>query len=332
MSLRTLWLDETGDALPLLRAMMAADVGAQLDAVLHAYGILTTEPKRRLIHALLRADELHAEPTAVAHATMRVFRDELREAQALRDVRVFKGILGLASTLYGLHHRAQEWRLPSDFVLMLMKQMTPDLQCAYALLSYAIDVDLHWEQEGEVGEHLFSKFFQACEAAGPAGLRVAEEQFDRMTALQLPVKQITIGRLMAVCRAAGDGEAAKRVHRSLHLHGVQFSHHSLTQYISTFLRLEDAAYLQHVLEGCEDPTSGMSEKLNRDSYQRLLDVRTSRECQQLLRAHMERVGVISGGWQPEELAPRRAGRSGLLPDQCLSLGPQPLGSGMRLNT
>ena len=283
--------------------MMAADVGAQLDAVLHAYGILTTEPKRRLVRALLRADEPHAEPTAIAHATMKVFRDELREAQALRDARVFKGILGLASTQYSLHLRSQGWRLPSDFVLLLMKQMAPDLQCAYALLSYAMDVDLHWEQDGEVGEHLFSKFFQACEAAGPAGLRVAEEQFDRMTALQLPVKQITIGRLMAVCRAAGDGEAAKRVHRILHLYGVQFSHHSLTQYISTFLRLEDAAYLHHVLQGCEDPTSGMSDKLNSDSYQRLLDVRTSRECQQLLRAHMERVGVISGGWQPVQATP-----------------------------
>jgi hypothetical protein len=272
---------------------------AALSLLLDKCGVDAAEPKRRLVRALCVADDARYTPEQAAQSVMQVVQEELREAHALRDLRVFNGLLAFArhqyQTFFVGDGRPSDglWRLSADCVLAFMKSHVNSLWTSQALLEYALAVGLHLEVQGEVGEHLFSKFFQACEAAGADGMGVAEAQFGRMASLHLPIKQITLGRLMAVCRAAGDGEAAKRVHGYLHRHHVQFNSHSLTQYIGTFLKLEDAAYVSQLLLACEDPSSGMSHKLNRESYQRLLDVRTSRACQELLRQHMQRMGVIS---------------------------------------
>ena len=283
---------------PSTFAMVESTVVA-LNAILEGCGIEASEPKRRVLRALCASDDVRLSPEQVARGVMQVIREELWEAHALKDLRVFSGLLVFARMQYNINAVGDGtkcddlWRLGSESILQFMKSHTNSLGTSYALLEYAVAVALHLEVQGEVGEHLFSKFFQACEAAGADGMEIAETQFSRMVSLQLPIKQITMGRLMAVCRAAVDGEAAKRVHGSLHRHHVQFNSHSLTQYLSTFLKLEDSAYLNQLLLACEDPSSGMAGKLNRESYQRLLDVRTSRPCQDLLRQHMQRMGVIS---------------------------------------
>ena len=273
---------------------------AQLDALLgDVYGIDAAEPKRRVVQALCAADDARLSPEQVARGLFSAFRDELWEAHATQDARGFIGVLALARTQYLINGigdgRACDklWRLSSDAVIHLMKSSSGSLEISCALLNYALEVGLHLEMQGDVGEHLFSKLFQTCEAAGLDGMECAEAYFNHMAALKLPIKQITMGRLMAVCRAAGDGEAAKRVHLYMSEHGVQFNHYSLTQYLSTFLKLQDDVYLRQILAACEHSSSGLAGKLDRESYARLSDVHTSRACRELLRGHLRSVELIS---------------------------------------
>lgn len=279
--------------------MMQPSIEAALTTVLQGCGIGAEEPQRRVIRALCAADSIRFSIEQAGKTVMQVIREELWEAHALKDGQVFAGLLIFARMQYQMHstggvsHGEDAWRLSADTILQLMKNNIQNLSIACDLLEYAIAVQIHLETQGEVGEHLFSKFFQACESAGVQGMDVAEAQFARMVLLRLPIKQITMGRLMAVCRSSGDGEAAKRVHGYLHKYQIQFNSHSLTQYLTTFLKLEDSEYLNQLLFACEDTTCGMSGKLNRESYQRLMDVRTTRTCQELLRQHMQRRGIIS---------------------------------------
>ena len=179
--------------------------------------------------------------------------------------------------------------LPETFVVQLMMQNNRDMNTAYSILVYGIEAGIR----GDKAEHLFTEFFRACEVHPDtaAAMQVAEIQYLNLLSLKLPVKQITLGRLMAVCFSARDGEAADRVRGYAEVQGVEFSPHFVTKYVGTFLRLADCLRVNQVLWACENIPA--YSKLSRESYQRLREVQTSPECKELLREHMQRVGMIS---------------------------------------
>lgn len=266
-----------------LRASSAL-LAPHVESKLAALGVAALEPRRRVAEAMVNADQ---SPSSSLQA---VLERELWEAHALQDTRVFVGLLSAARAL--LQCAPAACTLSADSMLQFMKHFNRDASAARCILQYATEAGAHLVDSGEHGEKLFAEFFRACEVEG--NMPLAESAFQEMVRLNLPVKQITLGRLIAVCFEAADGEAARRVHEALNRYGIAFSHHILTKYVGTFLRVGDTQAASQVLGYCEDPNSGMSGKLDRESYRRLREIHTTPECQEVLRRHMESMGLISG--------------------------------------